>query len=107
MISPPTNISAVPANEIGARQQLAVEKRAPVRGRRVHGEQVEAEPGDSRLDPALARIEPVLQLATVKHQLQRADPKAQGTRRNRTALDASCGCGGRDVSAGVVSFYRP
>jgi len=35
----------------------------------------EPEPGDRRLDPDFARIEPILQLAAVEHQLQRADPR--------------------------------
>jgi hypothetical protein len=39
--------------------------------------QVEAEPSDGRLDPDFARVEPVLQLAAVEHQLQGADPQAQ------------------------------
>src|SRR5690348_17115888 len=43
----------------------------------MNGKQVEPEPGNRRLDPDLIRIEPVLQLATVEHQLQRADSKAQ------------------------------
>jgi hypothetical protein len=43
----------------------------------VHGKQVEAEPGDRRLDPDFARMEPILQLAPVEHQLQGADPQAQ------------------------------
>src|SRR6202048_4143476 len=58
--------------------QVAVEKRALVGGYRVHGEKIEAEPRDRRLDPDLARMEPVLQLAPVEHQLQGADPQAQG-----------------------------
>src|SRR3984893_14020997 len=47
-------------DEIGALQQVAVEKRALVGGYRVHGEKIEAEPRDRRLDPDLARMEPVL-----------------------------------------------
>jgi hypothetical protein len=43
----------------------------------VHREKIEAEPGDRRLDPDFARMEPVLQLAAIEHQLQRADPQAQ------------------------------
>jgi hypothetical protein len=49
----------------------------PVGRYRVHAEQIQAEPRDSRFDPDLARIEPVLQLAAVEQQLQGADPQAQ------------------------------
>jgi hypothetical protein len=34
------------------------------------GQQVEAQPGDGRLDPDLGRVEPVLELPAVEHQLQ-------------------------------------
>jgi hypothetical protein len=57
--------------------QLAVKKRAPLGGGRMHSKQVEPEPGNRRFDPDLARIEPVLQLAAVEHQLKRADPEAE------------------------------
>jgi hypothetical protein len=67
-----------PCHKISALQQVTVEKRALVRGYRVHGEKIEAEPGERCLDPGLVRIEPVFQLAPVEHQLQRADPQAQG-----------------------------
>src|ERR1700693_5315453 len=43
----------------------------------MHGEEIEAEAGDRRLDPHLAGVKPVLQLAAVEHQLQRADPEAE------------------------------
>src|SRR4051812_34249255 len=43
----------------------------------MYGEQVKPEPGNRRLDPDLARIEPVFQLAAVEHQLQRADPETE------------------------------
>src|ERR1051326_1298347 len=43
----------------------------------MHGKQVETEPGNRRLAPYLAGIEPVFQLAAIEHQLQRADPEAQ------------------------------
>ena len=63
--------------EIRALEQVAMEKRAAFRGYRVHGEQVKTEPRDRRCDPDFARMEPVLQLAAVEHQLQGADPQAQ------------------------------
>src|SRR6266478_2941871 len=66
-----------PASGVRALQQVPVEKRALVGGYRVHGNQVEAEAGDRRLEPDFARIEPVLQFAAVEHQLEGADPQAQ------------------------------
>jgi hypothetical protein len=72
-----SGIGETGSHEIGALQQVAIEKRALLGGYRVHGKKIETEPGDRRLDPDLARTEPVLQLAAVEHQLQRPDPQAQ------------------------------
>src|SRR5438270_14015239 len=92
MISPPANISTVPAVKLVLFQQVAVEERRSVGRYRVHAEQVEAKPRDRRFDPDLARIEPVLQLAAVKQQLQGADPQAQREESGdveRLAMDAA------------------
>jgi hypothetical protein len=48
-----------------------------VGGRGMDDEEVEAKPGDRRLDPDLGRTEPILELAAVEQHLQRADRQAQ------------------------------
>src|SRR5258708_19798107 len=40
-------------------------------------QQIEGDARDHRLDPDLGRVKPVLQLASVEHQLQSADADAQ------------------------------
>src|SRR5262249_32841394 len=53
-------------------------ERALVGSDRVDGKQIETEPGDCRLDPDFPRMKLVFELAAVEHQLQGANPQAQG-----------------------------
>jgi hypothetical protein len=92
MISPPANISTVPAVKLVLFNRSRLRNDGPSVVYRVHAEQVEAEPRNRRFDPDLARIEPVLQLAAVEQQLQGADPQAQREKSDdveRLAMDAA------------------
>ena len=96
MIAPIENISSVPAMKLTFFEQVAIDERAVAGGRGMDREEIEAERGDRRLDPDLARMEPVLQLAAVEHQLHRADRQAQreeAERVERLAMRRS-GCDG-------------
>src|SRR5271163_5263359 len=64
-------------DEIAVAQQVAVEERGLARRYRMDDEQIEGEAGDRRRDPDLGRIEPILELAAVEQQLQRADGDAE------------------------------